>query len=152
MKKLFSFFLALFILPVAMSADGLVINELMQSNVNCLYVDNEFPDSWVELYNASNKPLNIKGYGIGGSEKHSKAYLFTHDILIPANSYTVVYCDKDDYGMHANFRVESGKGGVYLFNPMGEIIDQVTFAKMPAPDVAYGRERDNGSEWGYMVS
>lgn len=151
MKKLFSFFLALFILPVAMSADGLVINELMQSNVNCLYVDNEFPDSWVELYNASNKTLNIKGYGIGGSEKHSKAYLFTHDILIPANSYTVVYCDKDDYGMHANFRVESGKGGVYLFNPMGEIIDQVTFAKMPAPDVAYGRERDNGSEWGYMV-
>ena len=32
----------------------LIINELMQSNVDCVMDDlNEFPDSWVELYNTS---------------------------------------------------------------------------------------------------
>ena len=32
----------------------LVINELMQSNIDCLMDDlKEFPDSWVELYNPS---------------------------------------------------------------------------------------------------
>ena len=33
----------------------LVINELMQSNIDCLLDDlNEYPDSWVELHNNSN--------------------------------------------------------------------------------------------------
>ena len=33
----------------------LVINEIMQSNIDCVMDDiNEFPDSWVELYNAGN--------------------------------------------------------------------------------------------------
>ena len=31
----------------------LIINELMQSNIDCIMDDlKEFPDSWVELYNA----------------------------------------------------------------------------------------------------
>lgn len=35
----------------------LVINELMQSNIDCLMDDlKEFPDSWVELYNTSDSP------------------------------------------------------------------------------------------------
>jgi len=37
--------------------DKLVINELMQSNIDCIMDDlNEFPDSWVELYNPLTKP------------------------------------------------------------------------------------------------
>ena len=34
------------------SGDHLIINELMQSNIDCWMDDlNDFPDSWVELYN-----------------------------------------------------------------------------------------------------
>lgn len=29
------------------SAEKMTINEVMQSNINGLYVDNEFPDSWI---------------------------------------------------------------------------------------------------------
>ena len=37
------------------SGDHLIINELMQSNIDCWMDDlNDFPDSWVELYNPSN--------------------------------------------------------------------------------------------------
>lgn len=36
------------------------INELMQSNIDCL-MDNmrEFPDSWVELYNSSDAAVKL---------------------------------------------------------------------------------------------
>ena len=41
----------------------LVINELMQSNIDCVMDDlNEFPDSWVELYNSGTTPVNLRDY------------------------------------------------------------------------------------------
>jgi hypothetical protein len=52
MRKTFS--VALFIMASVCqeSHAQLVINEMMQSNVDCVMDDaNEFPDSWVELYN-----------------------------------------------------------------------------------------------------
>ena len=44
----------------------LVINELMQSNIDCIMDDlHEFPDSWVELYNNSDEAIDLKDYQIG---------------------------------------------------------------------------------------
>ena len=45
--------LAVVLLAVAMPGHAqLVINEIMQSNIECTMDDiHEFPDSWVELYN-----------------------------------------------------------------------------------------------------
>ena len=152
MKKLFVSLLLLFTFLHLVQAQDVVLNELMQSNVNLLYVDNEFPDSWIELYNTTNKSINLRGYAVGDSEKYSKAYILPNSAQIPSNGHLVIYCDKEEYGLHTDFRVESGKGSLYLFNPKGEIIDQVSFAKMPSPDVAYGRSSDNADEWGYMVT
>ncbi len=46
----------------------LVINELMQSNIDCIKDDlNEFPDSWVELYNAGDKTEGLSEYKLGDS-------------------------------------------------------------------------------------
>lgn len=152
MKKLFICLFLLFAFLHLVQGQDVVINELMQSNVNVLYVDNEFPDSWIELYNTTNKSINLKGYAVGDSEKYSKAYVLPENVLIPSFGHLVIYCDKEEYGLHTDFRVESGKGSLYLFDSKGEIIDQVSFAKMPSPDVAYGRSSDNADEWGYMVT
>ena len=54
--------------------NGLVINEIMQSNVECIMDDiKEFPDSWVELYNNSDQTVNLKDYKIGTKADASKA-------------------------------------------------------------------------------
>gem|GEM_PF-5620881 len=45
----------------------LVINEIMQSNIDQLMVEHDFPDSWVELYNPTGKAINFKRYRIGKS-------------------------------------------------------------------------------------
>ena len=136
----------------------LVINELMQSNVEYMMDDiKEFPDSWVELYNKGTEAVNLKDYKISNKNKLKKAWQLP-DMTVEPNGFVVIFCDKEgkeDNRLHADFRLESGKdGNLYLFkdgddNP----IDMLEgMAKMPAPDVAYGRKTDGGDEWGYQLT
>ncbi len=130
-----------------------VINELMQSNIDCIMDDlNEFPDSWVELYNSGTEAVNLKDYKLGAKEKPGKAWQLPNQML-NAKSYVVVYCDKEESGMHTNFRLETGKdGNVYLFQGE-EIVDKIEkMSKMPAPNIAYGRKTDGSDEWGYQAT
>ena len=146
-----------------MAAPGhaqLVINELMQSNVECIMDDlNEFPDSWVELYFPMTEAAtveNLGDYKIGTKNKASKAWQLP-EMWVNPGQHIIIYCDKEgkeDNRLHANFRLESGKGcQVYLFKGK-EIVDSLPEAlkKMPAPDIAYGRKTDGAAEWGYQLT
>ena len=136
----------------------LVINELMQSNVDCIMDDlNDFPDSWVELYNPTDAAINLQDYKIGTKNKVSKAWQLPNK-TVAAKGYVIIYCDKagEDDGvsaMHTNFRLESGKdGALYLFKG-SEVVDQLEgMAKQPAPNIAYGRKTDGAEEWGYQAT
>ena len=155
MKHVFNaLFLTAAIMSQPFDASGqLVINEIMQSNVDILFADKEFPDSWVEVYNPGASPVSLNGYKIGTSETVSKAYKINATLTIPAKGHGVIYCDKTGEGVHADFRLESTKkGSVYIFSPSDEIVDKLDFSKMPAPNVAYGRVTDGGEQWGYMVT
>ena len=140
----------------SLSAQNLVINELMQSNVENIMDDiKEFPDSWVELYNPTDAAINLKDYKISNKDKVKKAWQLP-DKQVPAGGFVVIYCDKEgkeDNRLHADFRLESGKdGNLYLFKD-GAVVDKLEgMAKMPAPDVAYGRKTDGGDEWGYQLT
>lgn len=151
-KHCFVMMFALSGLTFSANSQTLVINELMQSNVTTLFAEEEFPDSWVELYNPSDEDVALKGYALGDSEKFSKAWVFDTEDVVPAKSYIVIYCDKEENGLHTDFRVDSGKAEIYLFDAEENVIDQISFKKMPAPDVAYGRETDNSATWGYMLT
>ena len=73
MKRLFTAAMLLVITTISANAQ-LVINELMQSNVECTMDDiHEFPDSWVELYNSGTTTVNLKDYKIGTKADASKA-------------------------------------------------------------------------------
>lgn len=42
------------------------INEIMQSNIDCIMDDlNDFPDSWVEVYNGTSSVINLADYKLG---------------------------------------------------------------------------------------
>ena len=131
----------------------LVINEFMQSNIDCIMDDlNDFPDSWVELYNAGDSPLQLVNYKLGTKEDGSDAWQLGN-VKIGAKEYVLVYCDKVGKDMHTNFRLESGKGcEIYLFEG-STIIDKVKdLKKQPAPNIAYGRKTDGADEWGYQLT
>ncbi len=156
--KLFTILVATMLGGTA-SAQTLKINEIMQSNVECIMDDiKEFPDSWVELYNGGSESVNLKDYKISNKNKASKAWQLP-DQTVPAGGYAIIYCDKEgkeDNRLHANFRLESGKGcQVYLFKGNDkEPVDSLNEAlkKMPAPDIAYGRKTDGEDKWGYQLT
>lgn len=131
----------------------LIINELMQSNIDCIMDDlKEFPDSWVELYNAGSESVNLSDYALSVSPKEEKAYKLPSRTVSPGQ-YVVVYCDKEEKDLHASFRLESGKDGELYLWKNGTIIEQYTgMKKMPAPNVAYGRETDGADTWGYQLT
>jgi len=150
---------------IPLSGQSLMINELMQSNVDVVWdsVTYEFPDSWVELYNNSPIPVSLSDYKIGTKiDKKNRpvgAWQLPADVVVPAYGHQLVYCDKEGERLHdklhTNFRLESGRGCVvYLFKndvlqPSASVMDSL--AKQPAPNIAYGREYDGSSRWGYAL-
>ena len=148
MKRLY-LFLTILITVLSTQAQNLVINELMQSNIDCTMDDlNDFPDSWVELYNPTSEDINLKDYRLGISNNVNEAWPLP-DKILAGNRLVVVYCDKVGDGMHTSFRLDSGKGTVYLFK-VNEIIDQMSVKKQPAPNISYGCKTDGSSEVGYQ--
>ena len=62
----------------------LVINEIMQSNIDCVMDDiNEFPDSWVELYNAGSEEVNLSHYSINDKDNDETAWILPSRIVKP---------------------------------------------------------------------
>lgn len=151
MKK-WTFSIALLLSSQAIHAQ-LVINELMQSNIDCIMDDlNEFPDSWVELYNTGTAAVNLKDWRLGLSDKAGEAWQLSNKQIGPGE-YALVFCDKVGKNLHTDFRLESGKGGsLYLFQGQ-TIVDKVEdLPKQLAPNIAYGRKTDGSNEWGYQLT
>ena len=161
MKRLFTAAMLLVVTTISANAQ-LVINELMQSNVECIMDDiKEFPDSWVELYNSGDSAVHLQYYKIGTKPDVSKAWQLPVQ-EVSAKGRVIIFCDKEgiEGTLHTDFRLESGKdGNLYLFQKeKADAIDKLEkMAAMPAPDVAYGRAKngqatDNGDTWGYELN
>lgn len=152
--RFFILFLAPLCCTFAAAQERLVINELMQSNVDFMMVDHDFPDSWVELYNGSSEGLQIGQYRIGASNAFSEAFqLSSTEIVIEPGQYMLLFCDKTtDSPLHYNFNLEASNGELFLFDETGKAIDSIFYPKMPAPNVAYGRVSDGSDEWQYELT
>ncbi|MBO4906601.1 MAG: CotH kinase family protein [Bacteroidaceae bacterium] len=133
---------------------GIVINELMQSNVDFLIVDHDFPDSWVELYNGGSSNLQIGKYRIGATNVFADAQqLSSSSINLESGQHLLLYCDKTTgKARHYNFNLEASEGSLYLFNSKGQIVDSICYPKMPAPNIAMGRITDGGNDWQYELT
>ena len=153
LKKLLLFALAHGVSSQMLQAQ-IKINEVMQSNIDCIMDDlNEFPDSWVELYNAGTESVDLSQFLIGTKEDGSNAWRMSALSAAPG-SYTLVYCDKASTEMHTSFRLESGKDcRVFIFNNNLSIIDSLHIVdKQPDPNISYGRKSIDSEEWGYQYT
>ncbi|MDO4497058.1 MAG: CotH kinase family protein [Bacteroidales bacterium] len=147
-------FLASSALLTASARAQVVINEVMQSNIDCIMDDlNEFPDSWVELYNPGPSAVNLSHYSVNDANDPSKAFQLP-SFNLGAKCYALVYCDKEGSGFHAPFRLESGKGCTFYLYCDGQLIDQLPegMKKQPAPNISFGRKTDGDDTWGYQLT
>lgn len=137
----------------AQENEHLLFNEVMQSNIDYLLVEKDFPDSWVELYNPSNEAINIGGFSIGEHADRHNAYTFPQKAgSVPAKGHLVIYCDKVGSGLHTSFRIDSGNASLYLFDKAGVLQDSLLLEKMPAPNIAFGRVSDGAETWQYELT
>lgn len=145
-------FLLCVLAPTTLHAH-LVINELMQSNIDCVMDDlNDFPDSWVELYNGGEASEQLNRYALGLTADAADAWPLP-TTTVAHGGHTLVYCDKVGMGRHAPFRLESGKGCELFLFLDGSVVDHIgPLPKQPAPNIGYGRSSDGSTDMGYMVS
>ena len=141
-------------LAVAKTETTLCFNEIMQSNIDCLLTNHDFPDSWVELYNPTSSAISLKGYYIGASSDVSTAYKITQTVSIASKGRLLIYCDKEATGLHTDFRLESTSSGtLYLFNASKAKVAELSYPAMPAPNIAYGRKSDGEKDnWGWELT
>ena len=94
------------------------INEI--SAANSIYA-NEFwkRNDWVELYNTTNKDIDVAGMYLSDNVDKPKKYQIAANgisTIIPAHGYLIVWCDKlyPESQLHAEFKLASEGGDVLL--------------------------------------
>jgi len=125
-------------------AQSLLINEVMHSNIDGIIDDlNEFPDSWVEIYNADTVDINIANYSIGRTVDFADSWPLLYDTIVPAKGYFLIYCDKKEQLNHTDFRIDvDDPSELFLFDPDGNIIETIELPAMKTPNISYGRIHD----------
>lgn len=165
-------FLILFALTCLGRAD-LVINEVVSSNVrglpdeveadlqNCPVpdceqwyedlgpspYDGEYPD-WIELYNDSNDPLSLNGYGLSDSVALPLKWTFPEIVMAP-KSYLVVFAsgkDKHEDYLHTNFKLKRTGEELVLSDPQGLRVDYLEMGPIPI-DHALARRPEEPAQW-----
>lgn len=146
MRKYILYTLFFALLPTLLNAQ-LRINEVMQSNISLIDDYNDFPSSWIELFNPTEDSISLYHHVI---ESDNGIYTFGTDTTIPPHSYILLYGDEQYYKLHISFKVDFEKEStIRLFSPKGILSDSILIPAMQQKGVSYGRD-DNG-EVGWMT-
>ncbi len=121
----------------------LVINELMSKNTTTVKDQDGQYDDWIELYNLSDKDIDLSGYYLSDSKKEPTKWSFPKGTKIGAKSYLIIWADKDlnQKGLHADFKLSSEGEMVILSAPDKAVIDEVTFGAQ-TQELSYARVPD----------
>ena len=122
------------------SMGDILITEVMASNSSTL--NNSFGESadWIELYNATDKDISLKGFYLSDNQGNLKKYPLP-DVTIGAYQYLVVFASDidtvtDSGEIHTNFKISAGESVVLSY-------DDSIFSMQKAPndlptDISFG--------------
>ena len=152
MKKLLSTFLASLALTAAHAdgESGLVINELMASNAGMVMSPAINFDSWIELYNTTDKSINLAGMYLSNDKNNLTLWQMPSDVgSVPAKGFLVVWLGSDDIKSNqAPFKLDCDGGTIYLSDKNGQLVASQEYP-MAMSRTAYARTTDNGDSWGW---
>ena len=125
------------------------INEFMSSNTHTV-IDPDYYNfsDWIELYNNTDKTLDISGYALS-DDKDKIKYKIPPGTTIKPHGYKIFWADKKERGNHTNFSLNTEGESVVLFDKNGNIIDKIDYDKQSA-DISMGRDKETLIT-GYMV-
>ena len=119
---------------------GVVINEIMPSNIETAADQDGEYDDWVELYNNTGTAIDLSGYFLSDDVAILNKWIFPTGTSIAANDYLIVWCDNDilQTGLHAGFKLTSNGETLVLSDASMNPINEVTFPEVN-PNHTYGR-------------
>lgn len=125
--------------PTLAANRTVVINELEASNTKILD-ESKQADDWIELHNLTANAIDLSGYYLSDNATNLKKWVFPKSTSLPAQSYLIVWADEDaaQGPLHASFKLSQSGEAVYLSNPTGELVDQITFGAQ-TDDMGFAR-------------
>jgi hypothetical protein len=128
------------VLPAATAGSALVINEVMASNTAGATDENGEYDDWIELFNNGSEGISLEGYAITDNSGNLDKWIFPAGTQIDPQGYLILWADEDgpQGPLHINFKLSASGEQLFLLNPQGQIIDQLSFGQQQN-DVAFAR-------------
>lgn len=145
MKITTSLIALLIALPIALFADSnkIIISEFMAVNSNGLVDEDLEHSDWLELYNATDAPIDLAGWYLSDNALALKEWQFP-SISIPKGGYLIVYASGKNRidptkNLHTNFKL-SGSGEFLAISEPDTTISSSFAPTFPAQrqDVSYG--------------
>ena len=123
-----------------LNVGDLVINEIVASNDTGETDDAGEYEDWIELYNTTNTTLSLDNLYLSDDAEDPLVYQFPTGTTLAADSYLIVWCDKDtEQGeFHADFKFSSGGETAILSYADGTVLQNITFGEQTT-DMAYAR-------------
>ena len=133
---------------------GLMINEVCSSAKKSVTdAAGESPD-WIELYNSTDKDMDISGVGLSDGKKNKFKFAFPDGTVIPADGYILVFCDdavnEAEGEYHAAFKLSASGETVYLTHPDNSEIDSVEIPELDE-DITWGRYANGSENFTYLT-
>jgi hypothetical protein len=141
------------------SASPLVINEFTALNASGVIDEDGDYSDWIEIYNRSSLPVNLRGWSLTDDPDQSDKWAFP-DVTLGGHEYLVVYASgkdrktvESDSRLHTNFRLSEGSEFLALYSPTSRRFIDAIELQYPEqhPDVSYGRLGE-GLSYAYFVT
>jgi hypothetical protein len=151
MKKTLAAITGLVFLLFRLSAQELMLNEVMTANASSVLDKTYYNFSeWVEIYNPSSALKSLTGYYISDDPANPDQIWKVPNIAVPAKGFAVIWFDKMSGGNHASFRIRNTRELLLLYNKSGVIVDSVRI-EFPYRNCSYGRSPDGSPAWSYFT-
>ena len=130
---------------------NVVINEVLSVNDKSQRDPIGDFDDFLELYNPSDKSVNIGKYFISDDKDSLIKCMIPSGTIIPAKGYVMIWLDGEpnQEGIHCNFKLSSKGERIILSNSSFDKLDEIKL-KRQYPDISFGRFPDGAKEWRYM--
>ena len=131
----------------------LVVNELMAANVGEAMSPAINFDSWIELYNPSDNPIDLGGMYLSNDADDPTLWQMPADMgVVPAGGFKVVWLGSSDIrSTQAPFKLDCSGGTILLTDGRGQLVFSQDYPEAIS-HTAYARTTDGGDEWGWTAT
>ncbi len=139
---------------------NVVINEIMSANIDMFFDPAFCYGGFIELYNPTDKYVNLSGAWIIGDETKYEKFQLPHTVgIIPPHGFHLVWFDHNAADgffssaavNHVPFKLDCDGGTLTILSSDGSLIASQTYPKAISR-ASYSRTTDGGLFWGYTAT